>query len=289
MSAAADFHLTRRVLLALDSSMPTSLALAEAARLARRLDAELTALFIEDVNLLNIAELPLARHINLLSGGSEPVDRAMMEARLRAQAEQSRRAVAAVAEQAGLRWSFRIVRGRIAEAVIAAANDQDLLLIGWTARGGGQGRLARVRLRHRPRSQASSLVRQIAIATGRPVMLLRGGEILDRPVALVFDGSPGAARALTAAAALATLARQKLVVLIVGAADLAELAAALLADTGLKDAEYRSLRDMTVGGICDARARADAGIVVLDAESAVLAGGDGSPLAGFSCPVLLTR
>ncbi len=286
---AVDFRLTRRVLLALDSSTPTHLALAEAVRLARRLDAELTALFVEDVNLLNIAELPFARHINLLSGGSEPVDRAAMEARLRARASQMRQALAAVAEQAGLRWSFRTVRGRVADAVIAAAGDQDLLLIGWTARGVEPRRRAPVRLRPRPPGTVSSLVRRIAMATGRPVMLLRGGEILDRPVALVFDGSPGSTRALAAAGALATLARQKLVVLIAGAADLAELAAALVAETGLKDVEYRALRDVTVDGICDARARADAGIVVLDAESAVLAGGDGSPLAGFSCPVMLTR
>jgi hypothetical protein len=289
MSPAADFRLVRRVLLALDSSMPQAAALAEAARLARRLDAELTAIFIEDVNLLHVAELPLARHINLFSGGAEPVDMALMEARLRAQAARTRLAVEAAARQAGLRWSFRTVRGRIAEAVIAAAGDQDLLLIGWTARAIEQGQLARVRLRRRPSGQASSLIRRIAIAAGRPVLLLRDGDILNRPIAAVFDGSEGAARALDAAAALAAIARQKLVVLVAGDEGVAARAATLLAGSGLDAVEYRPLRVTTIPGICDARAEANAGVIVIDAENPLLAGGNGSPLAAFSCPVLLAR
>lgn len=285
---ATDLRLIRRILLALDSSVPNPAALEEAARLARRLRAELNAVFVEDVNLLHLAQSPFARHFNLLSRAVEVVDTARMEARLQAQAIERRRAVEAVARRAGVRWSFRIVRGRVAEAVIAAAADQDLLLVGWATRQTEPDYMTRISLR-RARGQQPSTVRAIAIGAQRPVLLLREGQILGRPVAVVFDGSAGAQRALGTAAMLAGLGREKLVVLIVGEDSLAELAAAVLSDTPVADVEYHALRTPSVSAICNARALSGSGIVVIDAESPLLASGNGSPLAAFPCPVLLTR
>lgn len=278
----------RRILLALDSSTPRPEMLAEAARLARRLNAELNALFIEDVNLLHVAELPFARHTNLFSRVAEPVDRAAMESRLRAQAARARRAVEAAALQAGLRWTFRTARGRIVDEVIAAATDQDLLLVGWTRRTMDPSYLAGVPWRRRT-TGASSTARRIAVGSKRSVLVLRDGDILGRPVAVVFDGGPGAQRALQVAAALAATARARLVVLLAGDVALAELAAAILQDDPAAKVEYRALRSTDVETVCAARAATGSGIVVLDAESPLLADGNGSPLAAFPCPVLLTR
>jgi nucleotide-binding universal stress UspA family protein len=284
-SRTDDTRTFRRILLALDSSQPSAATLEEAVRLARRLNAELTALFVEDVTLLNLAQSPFARHFNLLTRAVETVDTSLMEARLQAQARERRLAVEAAAARAGVRWSFRTVRGRIADAVIAAAADQDLLLVGWTTRSTDPDYLVRVR---RPRG-APSTVRAIAIGAQRPVMMLRDGNILGRPVSVVFDGSAGAQRSLIVAAAVAGIAREKLVVLIAGEDALAERAAAILKDTPVREVEYRVLPAMSVRAICEARAQAGAGIVVLDTENPLLASGNGSPLAAFPCPVLLTR
>lgn len=286
--AAGDLQSMRRILLALDSSLPSRAALEEAVRLARHLDAELTALFIEDINLINFAELPFARHI-LLSGAVEPVDMAVMESLLRSRAAQAQRAIKAAALNAGLRWSFRIARGRIAEQVLAAAADQDLLLIGWTAQSGDQPRYASLNIRRRPSAPTTSTVRVIA-GTRLPVLLLRDGDILNHPVAVVFDGGEGSKRALDTAAALAVLAHQKLVVLIAGARTLADQAAAVLEGRiPAGSVEYRVLPAATVSAVCAAQAQSGSGIVVLDVESPLLADQSGNPLAAFSCPVLLAR
>lgn len=286
MSSSGDEPRTfRRILLALDSSRPSAAALEEAVRLARRLNAELNALFVEDVTLLNLAQSPFARHYNLLTRSVETVDTSLMEARLQAQARERRRAVEMAAARAGVRWSFRTVRGRIAEAVIAAAADQDLLLVGWTTRNTDPDYLVRVR---RPRGAPSTL-RTIAVGTQRPVILLRNGNILGRPVAVVFDGSAGAQRALSVAATLASISREKLVVLIAGDHALAELAAAILKDAPVPDVEYRALPTLSVRVVCSARAASGSGIVVLHTDSPLLASDDGSPIAGFPCPVLLVR
>lgn len=286
MSTSGDDTRTfRRILLALDSSRPSAAALEEAVRLARRLNAELTALFVEDVTLLNLAQSPFARHYNLLTRSVETVDASLMEARLQAQARERRRAVELVAGRAGVRWSFRTVRGRIAEAVIAAAADQDLLLVGWTTRNTDPDYLVRVR---QPRGAPSTL-RAIAVGAQRPVILLRNGNILGHPVAVVFDGSAGAQRALSVAAALAGISREKLVVLIAGDHALAELAAAILKDATVPDVEYRALATLSVRMVCNARAQSGSGIVVLDTDSPLLASDNGSPIAAFPCPVLLVR
>lgn len=277
-----------RILLALDSSVPNTAALEEAARLARRLGAQLNALFVEDASLLDLAQSPVARHYNVLSRTLETVDLSLMEARLLAQARDRRRAVEIVASRAGVPWSFRTVRGRVADVVIAAAADQDLLLVGWATRHTDRDSFASIRA-GRPRGQHQSTVRAIAVGAGRPVLLLREGNILGRPVAVVFDGSPGAARALITAATLAGIARTLLVVLIAGDQSLAARGAAILRDTPARDIEIRRLDELSVDAVCRARAATACGVVVLDAESPMLAGDDGSPLAAFPCPVLLTR
>lgn len=283
-----DRRIIQRILLALDSSVPSQVALEEAARLARRLGAELNALFIEDTSLLELAQSPFARHFNVLSRAVESVNMPLMEARLLAQARERRRAFETVAKRAGVRSSFRTMRGRVAEVVIAAAVDQDLLLIGWATNQNEQEYLASTRLRG-SREQRPSTLQAIAVGSQRPVLLLRQGEILNRPVAVVFDGGAGDQRALMTAAALAAIARQKLVVLLAGDESLAELAAAILKDSPAHDVEYVTLRQRTVGAIAAARGQTACGVVVLDAESPLLTGDGGSPLAAFPCPVLLSR
>ncbi|MGD9028912.1 MAG: universal stress protein, partial [Anaerolineae bacterium] len=55
----------RRILIALDASSHSIAALRAAARLASSLEAELHGLFVEDINLLRAAGLPMARELQL--------------------------------------------------------------------------------------------------------------------------------------------------------------------------------------------------------------------------------
>ena len=52
-----------RVMVALDSTKQSQAALKAAAELAARLNVELIGLFVEDINLLQLASLPFAREI----------------------------------------------------------------------------------------------------------------------------------------------------------------------------------------------------------------------------------
>lgn len=145
-----------RVLVAIDAS-PASLAAADsAARIASLLDAELVGLFVEDRALLRLSESPLARQVSSYGGrssataGSDAVGR-----QLRAQASRSRFALAHLAGRQSVAWSFRVVRGEVAEEILAASTDTDVVSLGrfgWALREGRQlGRTAKRLLERRDR------------------------------------------------------------------------------------------------------------------------------------------
>ena len=74
---------TRRILVALDASQHSLAALEAASELAEALKAELVGIFVEDVNLLNLAGLPFVREVGYPSGAARPLDSPSMERALR--------------------------------------------------------------------------------------------------------------------------------------------------------------------------------------------------------------
>ncbi len=192
----------RRILVALDASSHSLAALAAAVELAAKLEAELLGLFVEDVNLLRLAESPYAREFLYPAAAGAPLDRAGMERKLRAQAEQARQALAAAAERAHVVWSFRTVRGQVPSEVLAAAAEVDLLALG---RRGWKPSDAR-------RLGSTALA---VIAQATPALLLsERGAPLKLPVLVCYDGSPAAHHALAAAAELARGGSNNLIVLL---------------------------------------------------------------------------
>jgi nucleotide-binding universal stress UspA family protein len=184
-------HVIRRILVALDASPHSFAAMDAAVHLAARLHAELLGLFVEDVDLLSLAESPYAREILYPSAQEAPLTRSSMESKLRAQSEQARKALAAAAEHFHIHWSFRTVRGQVAPEVLAAASEADLLAMGKA--GWSFGRSVRM----------GSTALELA-ASAIPVFLLPERGLPPNIKLLVhYDGSPAATRRLLAAAQLA--------------------------------------------------------------------------------------
>ena len=181
----------RRILLAVDASAASCAAASAAAALAARLGADLRGLYVEDDDLLRLAALPFAGILRIPSGAHEPVDRARVEAELRAVGARARDVLARAAAQAHLSFEFVVARGRVIREVLAAAERVDLLVLGT----GG---------RHRAGGAAAGATARAAAERARSSVLLlpRNGRVSD-PVVGVDDGSPDAARALAVARALA--------------------------------------------------------------------------------------
>jgi len=192
----------RRILVGLDASPQSLAALRAAVELSVKLEAELLGLFVEDIDLLRLADSPYARDLLLPTAKEMPLDRSSMERKFKAQAEQVRRALEAVASQAKATWSFRVVRGSVPSEILTAAAECDLLAlgrVGWSlVKKSGIGSTALA-----------------ALSEAVPALLLSSGATLgEHPILVWCDGTPASERAVLVASELARVSSGKLTVLL---------------------------------------------------------------------------
>lgn len=194
-----------RILVALDASPQSQVALRAAARLAATMQAELQGLFVEDANLLHLCNSPFCREIGLRTAVVRQLESHTVERQLRVLAAEMRRALARAADDAQVRWSFQVARGAVGHELLLAAEQAILLSLGRT------GGLAGKRL--------GSTTRMIVEQTRRPLLILDKHDRLTQPLTILYNGSASADRALALAVRLAQREGQGLSVLIVSQAE----------------------------------------------------------------------
>jgi nucleotide-binding universal stress UspA family protein len=272
----------RRIMVAVDTSMHSLAALEAASELADALKAELVGVFVEDINLLHLAGLPFAREVRYLSRRDQPLHSVDMERELRVQAAQVRQALASVAARRQLRWSFRVVRGRVAAELLTAAQEADLLALG---RASGTSRR---------RVQLGATARIVVAQAPHAVLLLQHGHAVCQPLQVVYDGSTGTSRALATAVQLAPAVGGQLTVILL--ADAPETVQRLREEAGERlqgqevQVRYRQLISPTADALAHAVRMAGGGTLVISAQNPLLAG-DGlyTVLEAVDCSALLVR
>ena len=180
----------RRILIALDASHHSLAALRAAARLASSLEAELHGLFVEDINLLRVAGLPMARELQFPFSKHAPMNPESMKRQLRAQANQARRALASVCRREQIEWTFQVVRGGVSSKVLEEAAKADLLCL---------GRISRPVMQ---RPSLGSTARAAATRAQHSVLLISHGAPVRPPVVVTYDGSSDTEHALLLASRL---------------------------------------------------------------------------------------
>lgn len=175
----------RRILVALDASPASLAALDLAADLAVRYQAELMGVYVEDINLLRSADIPLVKEIGYYSASPHKIDSPNIERQLRAQARRIERILASIAKKANLRWSFRSTRGLIHGELINAAEDTDLIILGKTGWSGS--------------SRMGSTAREVAVQAPIQSLILLHKVRPGTPVMVAYDGSSASLRAFQAA------------------------------------------------------------------------------------------
>ncbi len=123
-------HTVTRILVAVDASAEGLSALEKAASLAARLQAHLDALFVEDVNLFHLAELPFARELDRTSGADRPLDAPKITQTLQLHAQRVRRTLDTATQGRNVRSSLRIVRGHYVAEALEAGSGVDVLFLG---------------------------------------------------------------------------------------------------------------------------------------------------------------
>ena len=267
MAAGADQP--ARVWLALDCASQRDAALHVAAALAHGSGAELACVFVEDVDLLRLAGLPLAAETSLLSARSRPLAAGDLERQLRGQAAGIEADVAKLARGAGVAWSFQVRRGKpLAEALNLATHAGPLVI---------PGRALAPRVAPR---RANPAIRATATrGTGaRPA----GGSLL-----LLLDGTPDTAALLQLAGRLALNQHAMLEIVVTDAAHLDRAQLQALETPGLRVVIHRQAAPQPARIAAQARL-SDVRLVlssraVLPLEEAVLH----ALMLELSCPLVL--
>lgn len=166
-----------RVTVVIDASRGSLDTLRTAADIAARVQAHLMALFIEDINLFSLAELPFARELDRTSGTSRPLDRHAITRALQADAKRIQQLLQTESEHRQITASMKVVRGHYVSAAMEAAEETDVVIL---------SNVTGVRLR---------TLKTTARKPPRPTTRTGGAQ----PVWTLFDGSPAAHRALAMA------------------------------------------------------------------------------------------
>jgi nucleotide-binding universal stress UspA family protein len=192
----------RRILVTVDASAQSLVRIESAAELAAILKAELIGLFVEDANLLRIAELPFAMEFSLSSPIGRRIRREHLQYQLRAQSERMHQALAAAASARGVPWEFKVARGLVTSEVLSEAAQADMLILGkatWAPRGG---------------KRLGSTVRMILTQGRGLTLIVQEKTSWAVPVSVIFSGSDLSAKALCIAARLSKAEDRRLNVFI---------------------------------------------------------------------------
>lgn len=280
--AEADIPIAR-ILVALDASRESMAALEAAAALAAELQAELAGLFIEDIEVLHLAGLPFAREMGFAGRGQRPMDPQSVERQFRVMAASARRALESAAGPRRLRWSFRIVRGRVEKELLSAAEQSDMVAVGKAARPQRSGR------------RLGSAARAMAVRGPAAVLLTEAARpARGARIAIVYDASPCARRALRVAARLAKAGDHELDVLLLTGdrREVSHLAAAVTDFLHVEGvgANFRMIALDDPAALMRVLDEQPASLLVLGAECYPLDDAGLERLLGeIACPVLLIR
>lgn len=203
----------RRIVVAVDASPHSQAALEAAVDLAARFGAEVLVLFVEDINVLKMAQLPFVREAGQYSARGSRIEMTHIEQRLRARSRRIEATFRALMERRSVHGAFRVARGLVGAEIRTAAQEADILVVGRA----GWSQIRERRLGSTARAACCSDAPSVTA-------VLQEGKQLSSPIVVLYDGSLVGERALALAAALSErLAGLLRLILPVGAAD--ELAA----------------------------------------------------------------
>lgn len=251
----------RRIAITLDAFEVSAQALEQAVQLAERMGAQLEGIFIEDIDLIQIAELPDLREVRSVSRSENVINLQRMEQELRALARRAERLLGEQAERHNVAWSFRTWRGSIDSDLLAADIEADVFAL--------------TRL-------GSALTRSRALPAR------------STAVSALFTGTDASVRALQAAIELATDPHRELNILLPADGDaevarLQQLATEQLGKAATR-AHFIHMTDGSLTELMEILTDTNSAVLILERDNKLLH----TPslkrsLGNLNCPLLVVR
>jgi len=214
-------------------------------QLAWKRSIEALGIFIEDSNLLRLAQMPFSRELCRVTHAEAPLEKADIERQLRIQARSAKQAFESAATQAGINHSFLTRRGGLAALLEQAAQEMDLMILGPARR-----------------------LRQLS----EPVSLTAIAHQSRQPVVVLYDSSDSADRALMTAKQLAEAGDRQLTLLIAseGSDGAAELQHQAVQKLGKSNARCRFIAATDVETLLETCRSEHAGTLVMGVSDLLL-------------------
>lgn len=189
----------RRILVPMDESGHSRAALETAVSLAAALRAEISGLYVEDNDLLELCQYPFFREVCRYE--CRPLKSDEMVRDLKLQAERIRRLLSRFADSADVGWTFEVRRGGVRNIVLEQTNTADITIM---------GRTGRTVLR----STMGSTVRHLILYGRGLTMFIQEGFRLEPPIRTVYTGSETSKKGLDIGTDIARMIGGDLVILI---------------------------------------------------------------------------
>jgi hypothetical protein len=117
------------MLVRLPSSADDYAAVGEAARLADLFGATMVARFVQEAELADLAGLPCVRELRPFGGGWHPIDASQLTRQIERAAASARQRFHAAVAASPIAASFEVVTGSVLDAIGAAANPDDIIVV----------------------------------------------------------------------------------------------------------------------------------------------------------------
>jgi hypothetical protein len=222
--------------------------------------AEVLGLFIEDSELLSLADIPVVREYCRLTQAGRRLQADELERQFRSQARRAERALAEMVNPRGCPWSFRALRGDPVDLLRQTLAGVDLMLLGATA--------------------------------GLPPVTVRRPAAAKRPVMAVFNRPEPATRALRVALRMAESSGAGLVVALAADSpqELDTLREQARGIVGERPVDYLEISSHSIAGTLEGLRRHPAGQLVLGMPAEPLDDHTIALLRGRSnCTVILVK
>ncbi len=272
----------RRIVVAMDNSLHARAAAEVAVELAARFKSALEGLFVEDADLIKLADHPLCRLISFPTAEARAPDPLALQRYIRGECARAQRTLESMAARMQLRPGFKILRGRVESEIVTAASEADLLVVGVAGRG--------KRARRQPGSVALAAVERAT----RSVLVYRSGVSGGGAPLVCFDGTNSAFKALDAAVSLQRESDREMRIVLIPSErfdveTLRETIDKLSSESGL-ETQLLECVPPTAERLCQLAAHPGVSGLVIGADNPVLKeGGLKQLLADAPCPILLVR
>jgi nucleotide-binding universal stress UspA family protein len=167
-----------RILVSLDSSTHSFSALQTAVELAQHYNATLQGVFIEDITLLDLAEMPFHQEVGEYSAIVREISTDGITRGILVQSRWVVRTFHKLINQTNLNGDFSILRGKVLETIEKVAEECDLLIIGKA----GTNTLRTQKL--------GSTARSLINKGEKSLLLVEENNRLGYPMIVFFDESP---------------------------------------------------------------------------------------------------